>query len=155
MLEQLVKESEEKEARIKLQEKKIARLTKKLEKRLARSLPKRSESEEEERASVQSETSDEKVHSKKGGKLKNGGSLSLMTVKLIQDLIANAVKIQLGGGAHKTHFYTKLYTKRVNALYMPRGYQPLKFQQFGEKGNPKQHVGHFIEACNNAGTAVT
>jgi len=34
---------------------------------------------------------------------------------------------------------------------MPRGYQPLKFQQFDEKGNPKQHVAHFIERCNNAG----
>ncbi|KAM2040999.1 hypothetical protein ACFX16_034858 [Malus domestica] len=35
---------------------------------------------------------------------------------------------------------------------MPRGYQPLKFMQFDGKGNPKQHVAHFIETCNNAGT---
>jgi len=33
---------------------------------------------------------------------------------------------------------------------MAHGYQPLKFQQFGEKGNLKQHVAHFIETCNNA-----
>ena len=32
------------------------------------------------------------------------------------------------------------------------GYQPPKFQSFNEKGNPKQHVAHFIETCNNAGT---
>jgi len=102
--------------------------------------------------SFQSETSTEEVHSKKGCKLKNGGSPSLMTVEKIQDLIVNAVKIQLGGGAHKTHLYTEPYTKRVDALYKPRGYQPLKFQQFNRKGNLKQHVAHFIETCNNACT---
>ena len=35
---------------------------------------------------------------------------------------------------------------------MLRGYQPPKFMQFDGKGNPKQHVAHFIETCNNAGT---
>ncbi|KAM1299016.1 hypothetical protein ACFX2F_025756 [Malus domestica] len=35
---------------------------------------------------------------------------------------------------------------------MPRGYQPPKFMQFDGKGNPKQHVAHFIETCNNAET---
>ncbi|KAI3445009.1 hypothetical protein Pfo_001674 [Paulownia fortunei] len=30
-------------------------------------------------------------------------------------------------------------------------YQPLKFQQFDDKGNPKQHVAHFVETCNNVG----
>jgi len=102
--------------------------------------------------SVQSEASNEEVHSKKSGKLKNGGSPSLMTVDQIKDLIANAVKIQLGGDACKTHSYTKPYTKRVCALYMLCGCQPPKFQQFDGKGNPKQHVAHFIETCNNAGT---
>jgi len=34
---------------------------------------------------------------------------------------------------------------------MPRAYQPSKFQQFDGKDNPKQHVAHFIETCNNAG----
>jgi len=63
-----------------LQEEKIARLTKKLEKQPAQSLAKSSESEEEERASIQSEAFHEQVHSKKGSKLKNGGSPSLMTV---------------------------------------------------------------------------
>ncbi|KAF9672515.1 hypothetical protein SADUNF_Sadunf11G0050300 [Salix dunnii] len=31
-------------------------------------------------------------------------------------------------------------------------YQPLKFQQFDGKGNPKQYTTHFIKTCNNAGT---
>ncbi|KAK4388603.1 hypothetical protein Sango_2466900 [Sesamum angolense] len=35
---------------------------------------------------------------------------------------------------------------------MPMGYQLSKFQQFDGKGNPKQHVAHFIETCNNVGT---
>ncbi|KAM1579590.1 hypothetical protein ACFX1Z_041014 [Malus domestica] len=35
---------------------------------------------------------------------------------------------------------------------MPRGYQPPKFMQFDGKGNPKQHVAHFVETCNNART---
>ncbi|TYK18366.1 ty3-gypsy retrotransposon protein [Cucumis melo var. makuwa] len=28
---------------------------------------------------------------------------------------------------------------------MPHGYQPPKFQQFDGKGNPKQHITHFVE----------
>jgi len=72
-----------------------------------------------------------------------------MTIKQIQDLVANAVKLQLGGGAHITHLYTKPYTKRVDALYIPHGYQPPKFQKFDGKGNSKQYVAHFIETCNN------
>ena len=35
---------------------------------------------------------------------------------------------------------------------MPNGYQPPKFLQFDGKGNPKQHVAHFVETCENAGT---
>jgi len=35
---------------------------------------------------------------------------------------------------------------------MPHGYQPPKLQQLDGKGNPKQHVAHFIETCNNTGT---
>jgi len=81
MLERLVKESEEKEAHIKLREEKIARLTRKLEKRPTQSLTKSSESVDEERASIQSKASDEEVHSKNGGKLMNGGSPSLITIE--------------------------------------------------------------------------
>ncbi|KAA0047389.1 ty3-gypsy retrotransposon protein [Cucumis melo var. makuwa] len=35
---------------------------------------------------------------------------------------------------------------------MPLGYQPPKFQQFDGKGNPKQHIAHFVEICENAGS---
>jgi len=60
------------------------------------SLAKSLESEEEERASVQREAFKEEVQSKKGNKLKNGGSPSLMIVKQIQDLIVNTVRHNLG-----------------------------------------------------------
>ena len=53
--EKLIKENEEKEVRIKLQEEKIARLIKKLEKWLARSSTKNLESEDDEKASIPSE----------------------------------------------------------------------------------------------------
>jgi len=43
-----------------------------------------------------SETSNEEVHSKKG-KLKNDCFPGLMIVEQIQDLIANTIKVQLGG----------------------------------------------------------
>jgi len=123
--------------RIKLQEEEIARLTRKLEKRPVRSLTKGPESDEEERASVQGEASDEEAHSKKGSKLKNGGSPNFMTVEQIQDLIANAVKIQLGRDVRKTHLYTKPYTKRVDALNMPATINLQNSSNFDGKGNPK------------------
>ena len=48
--------------------------------------------------------------------------------------------------------YSKTYTKRVDSLCMPVGYQSPKFQSFEGKRNPKQHVVHFVETCNHAGT---
>ena len=42
--------------------------------------------------------------------------------------------------------------KRIAALKMPPEYQPLKFHQFDGKGDPKQHIAHFIETYNHAGT---
>ena len=37
-------------------------------------------------------------------------------------------------------------------MRIPNGYHPSKFQQFDRKGDPKQHVAHFIEACETVGT---
>ena len=45
---------------------------------------------------------------------------------------------------------SKLYTKRIDNLRMLLGYQPPKFQKFDRKGNPKQHIVHFVETCENA-----
>ena len=98
------------------------------------------------------EASDSKKQSKKGATPKNDKSSELMTIEQIQDLIANALKAEVGEGSCRTLLYTKPNTKRVDSLRMPHSYQPPKFQQFDGKGNPKQHVTHFIETCNNAGT---
>ncbi|XP_075084998.1 uncharacterized protein LOC142168239 [Nicotiana tabacum] len=35
---------------------------------------------------------------------------------------------------------------------MPTNYQPPKLHQFDGKGNPRQHIAHFVETCSNAGT---
>ncbi|KAM1304810.1 hypothetical protein ACFX2F_022420 [Malus domestica] len=77
------------------------------------------------------------------------GSLS---IQQLQEMITNTIKAQYEGSSHTSLFYSKPYSKKIDALKMPMGYQPLKFMQFDGKGNPKQHVAHFVETCNNAGT---
>jgi len=78
--------------------------------------------------------------------------LHLLSIEQIQSLVADAVKFQLREGSFKTYHYSKPYTKRIATLKMPLGYEPSKFHQFDGKGDPKQHITHFIETCNNAGT---
>jgi len=151
-LERLSKESAEKGARIRCQEEHIVNLLKKLDKGLRASSNRGVSSDEDEKGSDGSEASEDDGGSKKGSKPQNDSSLSTMTAEQIQELIARAVKTQLGVGSQKSHLYTKPYTKRIDALHMPYGYQPPKFNQFDRRGNPKQHVAHFIETCNNAGT---
>ncbi|OMO93971.1 C2 calcium-dependent membrane targeting [Corchorus capsularis] len=51
-----------------------------------------------------------------------------------------------------TYSYAKPYSMRIDSKKMPDNYQPPKFQQFDGKGNPRQHIAHFVETCNNAGT---
>ncbi|KAL6188691.1 hypothetical protein ACLB2K_040082 [Fragaria x ananassa] len=79
-------------------------------------------------------------------------SLGSMSFQQLQDIITNSIRAQYGGPSRDSLTYSKPYTKRINSLRMPLGYQPPKFQQFEGKGNPKQHVAHFIETCNNART---
>ncbi|KAM1526071.1 hypothetical protein ACFX10_010455 [Malus domestica] len=77
------------------------------------------------------------------------GSLS---IQQLQEMITNTIKAQYEGSSNTSELYSKPYSKKIDALRMPRGYQPPKFMQFDGKGNPKQHVAHFVETCNNAGT---
>ncbi|KAA0054066.1 retrotransposon protein putative ty3-gypsy sub-class [Cucumis melo var. makuwa] len=72
--------------------------------------------------------------------------------KQLQKMTANSIKTQYDGSAQTFFLYSKPYTKRIDNMRMPHGYQPLKFQQFDGKGNTKQHVAHFIETCETAGT---
>ncbi|KAM2845225.1 hypothetical protein COP1_027687 [Malus domestica] len=66
-------------------------------------------------------------------------------------MITCTIKVQYQGSSHNSVLYSKPYSKKIDALRMPRGYQPPKFMQFNGKGNPKQHITHFIETCNNTG----
>jgi len=145
-LDRLSRESAEKDAQIKRQNEQIAKLMKRLEKKSSEASNKDSDEEDSNKESNHTEESDDERKARKDC------SLGSMSVEQIQSLIANAVKAQLGEGPHKTHLYTKPYTKRIDALRMPHGYQPPKFNQFDGKGNPKQHIAHFIETYSNAGT---
>ncbi|KAM2097399.1 hypothetical protein ACFX1R_020955 [Malus domestica] len=66
-------------------------------------------------------------------------------------MISSTIKVQYEGSLHDSVLYSKPYSKKIDALKMPRGYQLPKFMQFDGKRNPKQHVTHFIETDNNAG----
>ncbi|KAA0061113.1 ty3-gypsy retrotransposon protein [Cucumis melo var. makuwa] len=79
-------------------------------------------------------------------------SVASLSVQQLQDMIANSIRAQYGGPPQTTFMYSKSYTKRIDNLRMPLGYQPPKFQQFNGKGNPKQHIAHFNETCENAGS---
>jgi len=90
--EKLTRESAEKEVRIKLQEEKIAKLTRKLEKRTTQSSSKDSEREDSGKVSVHTEAFDNEKQPKKGITSKNVKSSESMTIEQIQDLIANTVE---------------------------------------------------------------
>ncbi|KAA0040811.1 retrotransposon gag protein [Cucumis melo var. makuwa] len=79
-------------------------------------------------------------------------SVASLSVQQLQDMIANSIRAQYGGPPQTSFMYSKSYTKRIDNLRMPLGYQPPKFQQFDGKGNPKQHIAHFVETCENAGS---
>ncbi|KAM1047508.1 hypothetical protein ACFX2C_026857 [Malus domestica] len=74
------------------------------------------------------------------------------SIQQLQEMITNTIKAQYEGSSNTSGLYSKPYSKKIDALRMPRGYQPPKFMQFDGKGNPKQHVAHFVKTCNNAGT---
>ncbi|XP_065637351.1 uncharacterized protein LOC136070820 [Quercus suber] len=67
-------------------------------------------------------------------------------------MITNTIRAQYGGSSTSSLTYSKPYTKRIDNMRMPNGYQPPKFLQFDGHGNPKQHIAHFGETCENAGT---
>ena len=83
--------------------------------------------------------------------LQNSTSIASLSVQQLQEMIVNSIKTQYGGSAQTLSLYSKPYTKRIDNLIMSNGYQLPKFQQFDGKGNPRQHVAHFIETCETAG----
>ncbi|KAI5350325.1 hypothetical protein L3X38_003216 [Prunus dulcis] len=91
--------------------------------------------------------SGDKSHGK--GDTALAGSLS---IQQLLDMITNTIRAQYGRPSQDTFIYSKTYTKRLDNNRMPMGYEPPKVMQFDGKGNPKQHLAHFIEMCNSAGT---
>ena len=79
-------------------------------------------------------------------------SIASISVQQLQDMITNTIRAQYGGSSTSSVMYSKPYTKRIDNIRMSNGYQPPKFLQFDGKGNPKQHIAHFVETCENAGT---
>ncbi|KAL0340286.1 UNVERIFIED_CONTAM: hypothetical protein Sradi_4545400 [Sesamum radiatum] len=76
----------------------------------------------------------------------------LIPVDQLKEFIEGTIKSKIEVSSKSSLTYSQPYTPRIDSLKMPMGYQPPKFQQFDDKGNPKQHVVHFVETCNNAGT---
>ncbi|KAL2498282.1 Ribonuclease H [Abeliophyllum distichum] len=79
-------------------------------------------------------------------------SVGSLSVQQLQHMIADTIRAQYGGSPQSSLVYAKTYSRRIEEMRMPLGYQPPKFQCFDGKGNTKQYVAHFIETCNNAGT---
>ena len=78
--------------------------------------------------------------------------MASISVQQLQDMITNTIRAQYGGSSTSSLIYSKPYTKHIDNMRMPNGYQPPKFLQFDRKGNPKQHIAHFVKTCENAGT---
>ncbi|KAH6820955.1 hypothetical protein C2S53_016447 [Perilla frutescens var. hirtella] len=73
-------------------------------------------------------------------------------INQLKEFIEGTIKDRFGESSKSMAVYSKPYTRRIDNLKMPVGYQPPKFQQFDGKGNPRQHVAHFVETCTNART---
>ena len=67
-------------------------------------------------------------------------------------MITNTIRAQYRDSSTISLMYSKPYTKNVDNMRMPNGYQPPKFMQFDGKVNPKQHIAHFLETCENVRT---
>ena len=76
----------------------------------------------------------------------------MVTPNQLKELIKKAIKDQVENVIQPSYTYAKPYSQRIDRLSMPTSYQPPKFQQFNGKGNFRQHITHFVETCNNAGT---
>ncbi|KAL0286755.1 UNVERIFIED_CONTAM: hypothetical protein Scaly_2783500 [Sesamum calycinum] len=76
----------------------------------------------------------------------------LIPVNQLNEFIEGTIRSKIEESSKTSLTYSKPYSPRIDSLKMPMGYQPPKFEQFDDKGNPTQHVAHFVETCNNAGT---
>ncbi|KAH0658092.1 hypothetical protein KY289_026840 [Solanum tuberosum] len=76
----------------------------------------------------------------------------LIPIDKLKEFIKEAIKDISECTSKSPLTYVKSYSQRIDNLKIHVGYQPPKLQQFDDNGNPKQHVTHFVETFNNAGT---
>ncbi|MBA0821841.1 hypothetical protein Goarm_018677, partial [Gossypium armourianum] len=69
----------------------------------------------------------------------------------LKELLKKAIKGQFESVDPPLYTYSKPYTQMIDRLRKLKNYQPLKFQQFDGKGNPHQHIAHFVETYNSVG----
>ena len=54
-------------------------------------------------------------------------SVTSLSVQHLQDMITNTIRTQYGGSFTSSLTYSKHYTKCIDNMRMPNGYQPPKF----------------------------
>ncbi|WMV50585.1 hypothetical protein MTR67_043970, partial [Solanum verrucosum] len=79
----------------------------------------------------------------------------LILIDQLKDFIIEVIEEKSKFSSKFSPTYEKPYTQRIDNLKMVEGYQPPKLQQFDGKGNPEQHIAHFIETCNDGGTHIS
>ena len=79
-------------------------------------------------------------------------SSGMISIDQLKEFIMGTLKERLGESSKSSFTYSKPYTQRIDNLKMPVEYQPPKFQQLNGVGNPRQHIAHLVETCNDAGT---
>ena len=84
--------------------------------------------------------------------VKQSASIATLTVQQLQCMITNTIKAQYGGLSQSSLGYSKPYSKRIEGPLMPIVHQSPKLQQFDGRGNPRQHIAHFVETNSSAGT---
>ena len=54
-------------------------------------------------------------------------SIASLSIQQLQDMITNTIQAQYGGSSTNSLTYSKPYTKCIDNMRMPNGYQPPKF----------------------------
>ncbi|KAL0449418.1 UNVERIFIED_CONTAM: hypothetical protein Slati_1498200 [Sesamum latifolium] len=107
------------------------------------------EAHDEVETSLKQQSSEREKSSMKELQISSKG---MIPVDQLKEFIMGTIQNKIDGSTKSSMTYTKPYTETIDNLKISVGYQPPKFQQFDGKGNPKQHVDHFIETCNDVGT---
>ncbi|KAL0294144.1 UNVERIFIED_CONTAM: hypothetical protein Scaly_2573900 [Sesamum calycinum] len=95
---------------------------------------KKIEAHDEAETSLKQQSSEREKSSTKELQVSSEG---LIPVDQLKEFIMGTIQNKLDGSSKSSMTYTKPYTERINNLQMSVGYQPLKFQQFDDKGNQK------------------